>query len=460
MKIVGYLVKNCQQIYNSYSYNLLKRALSVNEKKLFSGIQNAVPEHELSRRIYGETKDSNTSYSRLKGSLRNKMMDMELINVEGNSIQKKRKKIYKLQLVAESLDNAGLRAVMILVAESCLKQAEKFRMYDVAANMTWKLAVHYKQYAHNAKLAIKNKDKWERYKTLHTGEQQAEWKLAEAINLCRHGSKENLELADHIKSMHEGIILNDNSYKLHYFTHLLRAIEADLRGDLQSKINALKDGLHYFENLYFRHNKALAIYRRNLINTYNQIGDSVSIAMAENLIKFELQEDDKTDHQKLELTHELATVKAKLNDYTKALEILASINIKNASNQIKKERILIDRLYLHILTEDRKVNFQTVNRRCRLAKEDPSGMGLALLIAEGMCHMLHGQIYKFEDKAPKIEKYIAEHLDPIKQAKHINLLRKLTGFGEMLDESKADDLAWIGSVDQLTAVIRRRELFI
>ena len=458
MRVTKFLVKNCHEIFSSQSVSALLKSLSSNERKLFDALSTKVEmrEKDIEVLIYGEVSPNNRSYARMKAKLRDKLIDIELLNVAGNAIQRAKKKLGKKRLLVESLQLMGNRSAFVKAAESCLKDALDIGIFDIAADMCRRLSIHHLQFARCSKEGYRYRTLHDQYYNLYNKELDAEWRFAEAVHMSNGTTSKSEKLADAVSAMRDTIELENDSSRLHFFWYCLGAIAAHLRGDIPLKTKICKEALVYFENLYYKHNLTIAIFRRMLITTYVS---NNQLALAENIIHMEMLEEDKTKQQRLNLTMELAQVRIKLGKYYKALETLKSINYKDASNQTQKERILIDTLYLEIMTNNKNVNFQATNRRCREAKKDINGAGLQLLVAECVSHYLNGQAYKVEDKTTKLKKSISE-LDQEKQAHWINFLYEMMGSDMRLDESKADRMngRWMVGVDVLRGMVRSKEI--
>ena len=329
------LIKSCKDTLSPETFSNLLLCLTKKERNLYKNIREGMPEEEAVKHDYS--------------TLKKKLLDAQIINESGNNIQIEKKRLFKKRLLVEDLLLCD-RSNMIIVAMSCLEDAKGLGVHNVAADMCRILSLHYMQYERRIDLALDYREKTELYTDKYNEEMKAEWIFAQAVNVYEGVGecKVNIPLANKIKSMKDGIDLSKDSSRLHLFWYSIAALEASLRGDLEGKVSICKKAIEYFTALHYRHDLAIGVFRRNLVCTYREIGTPHYLALAENIIRFDMDQEGKTEHEVLRMTCELVDIKKKLGRDRDPLDLIQTIDCKKLSSQDKRERVLLDMMELQM----------------------------------------------------------------------------------------------------------------
>lgn len=430
------IVQNCNDLYSKKLLSSVVTQLNSKELQMFDAIKlnSEITDKDLVKIIYDKDSPSYTTYQKLKTTLREKLFTLELLSINGSRIQIIKKSIYQRQLVVRSLELRGYKPGVLKLAKLCRRDAVEYQMYDVAMDMCRLLCNYYSTYECDMEVADKYNEERKLSMTLYARETEAEYKYDMCICLAQQKRTIDTELADKVKVMISQIQLDNDSHRLHFYYYMMKLVECEFRGDIDGKIENCKSALSYFEKLYFRHNRILSIFRNRLIAAYINQGN---LALAETLAHFELTQDDKTDYQRILLTHKLCWIQSRLGKYQDALTTISKVSYSKINIPTFKERYIIDRMILQLATGDlANISLTKIKNSTPIAQSDKTGLGLIYLIAECIYHIMRGKAHLVEDDDNgNIAKHI-ELLDHKIHAKQINLLNFMMGIESNLDESK------------------------
>lgn len=424
MRVIKSFAENCTDYFKDKHSKLLLNSLSEKESILLEKLSNGSNERSIVKSLYGKSDISNSAYQNLKTRLRPKIEDVIILSMEGTEFQIIRKKILKKSLLVKTLDLYGHRDDMVDSAIDCLKDAELYQFYEIAFDMSRLLMLHYGIYESDIHVSESYEKKARYYLKCIKKEFESEKKFRTAISLLNSNPGFDENIADSIKNLCDGLSLENASHKIHYFYYYMKIAEYQARNDIHSMIDIARQSIDYFRSLAINHTHGINFFSRILVQFYQLEGSAYSLGMADTLTR-SLIESNKYQHEKEALKFTLAKIKCSLNDYTGAKEIFSKINYKSL-NQKKKEIFFLNQYFIHLICNDfNTISLHRLKTNLPSAKEDKSGIGLFLLIAECLYYVLQGKQYIIEDQHTKIENYIDSHLK--NRDMESNFLRFLSG---------------------------------
>ena len=182
---------------------------------------------------------------------------------KGNEFQKAYFIITDSYAAFRKLLKLGLRMPAIELGKNLLERSVYYQQYEVAALVSKQLCQHYYLFE-DKETALKYNEKYELYRKIENLEYESEMLYNELIyDTTTTGSINKSHITMGLEGIKSKLVLDSCIYKYFYY-QCNRLITTG-----EEHKNWCLEAIDYFENLYFRHEGFLNIFRKILIRYYN-----------------------------------------------------------------------------------------------------------------------------------------------------------------------------------------------
>lgn len=186
---------------------------------------------------------------------------------KGNEFEKASFIITDSYSAFQKLLKLGLRNPAIELGINLLERSVWYQQYEVAALVSKYLCEHFYLFE-NKETALQYNEKYKLYRKIEDLEWESEMLYNELIHdTLTSGSINKVHILKSLEGIKQKLVLDSCLHKYYYFQCNSLITEGAEHKDwcLQA--------IDYFENLYFRHDGFLNIFRKNLIRYYNNNGE-------------------------------------------------------------------------------------------------------------------------------------------------------------------------------------------